>query len=87
MFKRLRNIYAASKFCPYILDGLKAKNAKQRTECMDEIGGMIRDYGLNVLQPNASANLKEMAKQIAERDTTVRNAALNAITEAYFKVI
>jgi len=30
--------------------------------------------------------LKEIAKQIADRDTGVRNAALNAVTEAYFKV-
>ena len=26
-----------------------------------------------------------MAKQIADRDTSVRNAALNAITETYFQ--
>ena len=28
----------------------------------------------------------QMAKQIADRDTKVRDAALNAITEAYFQV-
>ena len=86
MFKRLSQVYAVSKLCPYILDGIKSKNAKQRTECMDEIGHMIKEYGINVLQPSPAASMKEMAKQIAERDTAVRNAALNALTEGYFQV-
>lgn len=86
MFKRLRLVYPVSKLCPYILEGVKAKNAKQRTECLDDVGGMIRDYGINVLQPSPAVSMKEMAKQIADRDTTVRNAALNALTEAYFQV-
>jgi len=54
---------------------------------MDDIGSMIKDYGINVLQPSPAASMKEMAKQIAERDTAVRNAALNALTEAFFQVI
>lgn len=86
MFKRLRQVYPVSKLCPYILEGIKSKNAKQRTECLDDIGSMIRDYGINVLQPSPPTSMKEMAKQIADRDTAVRNAALNALTEAYFQV-
>ena len=86
MMKTLRQVYPVSKFCPYILEGIKSKNAKQRTECLDEVGSMIREYGVNVLQPSPAASMKEMAKQIADRDTKVRDAALNAITEAYFQV-
>lgn len=86
MFKRLRQVYSVSKFCPYILQGIQSKNAKQRSECLDDIGTMIREFGINVLQPSPAASMKEMAKQIADRDTSVRNAALNAITEAYFQV-
>ena len=86
MFKRLRQVYPVSKLAPYILEGVKSKNAKQRTECLDDIGNMIRDYGINVLQPSPASSMKEMAKQIADRDTQVRNAALNAVTEAYFQV-
>lgn len=37
-------------------------------------------------QPSPPIHLKEMAKLIADRDTSVRNAALNAITEAFFQV-
>ena len=87
MMKRLRQVYPVSKLCPYILEGIKSKNAKQRTECLDEVGSMIREYGVNVLQPSPPTNMKEMAKQIADRDTKVRDAALNAITEAYFQVL
>ena len=71
MFKRLRQIYPVSKLCPYILEGIKSKTAKQRTECLDDIGSMIREFGINVLQPSPAASMKEMAKQIADRDTAV----------------
>jgi hypothetical protein len=37
-------------------------------------------------QPSPPVHLKEIAKLIADRDTSVRNAALNAITEAFFQV-
>ncbi len=72
MFKRLRQVYPSSKLCPYILEGIKSKNAKQRAECLDDIGMMIREYGINVLQPSPPASLKEMGKQIADRDTAAR---------------
>ena len=68
------------------MQGLNTKNGKQRAECLDEIGLIIRDYGLGVLQPSATACLKELAKFIGERDAQVRNAAINAITEAFFQV-
>jgi len=89
MIKKLKTIhlfFQVSKLHPFLMDGLKSKNGKQRSECLDDIGSIIRDYGMAVLQPSAAASLKEMAKFIGERDTAVRNAALNAITEAFFQV-
>ena len=56
------------------------------SECLDDLGSMIKDYGINVLQPSPANSMKLMAKQIADRDKKVRDAALNAITEAYFQV-
>ena len=87
MFKRLRQVYPVSKLCPLIMEGIKSKNSKQRTECLDDIGNMIKDYGINVLQPSPATSMKEMAKQIAEKDSKVRDAAINALIEAYFQVI
>ena len=31
MFKRLRQVYPVSKLCPFIIEGISSKNAKQRT--------------------------------------------------------
>ena len=86
IFKYTCQIYPVSKFSPYLMDGLKNKNAKLRAECLDELGGMVKNYGMNVLQPTPAACLKEIAKSIADRDRAVRDGALNTITEAYFQV-
>ena len=48
-------------------------------------GCLIAGHGTGVAGAKPSEALKEMAKQIADRDTSVRNAALNAITETYFQ--
>jgi len=80
------NLYSATKLFPYLMNGLANKNAKLRTECLDELGQHIKNSGLEVCGGKPADSLKEIAKQIADRDTSVRNAALNAITEAYFKV-
>ena len=46
---------------------------------------MIAGYGTGVAGAKPSDAIKEMAKQIADRDNSVRNATLNAITETYFQ--
>ena len=86
IFQILSNVYPASKFSGYLMEGIKSKNAKQRTECLDHLGFMVQNYGSHVLQPTVSACLKEIAKQIGDRDNSVRNAALNCIAEVYFQV-
>ncbi len=70
----------------FLLSGLSSKNAKQRAECLDELCQLIRGFGSSVLQPTVAQNLKEIAKQISDRDNGVRNAALNCIAETYFQV-
>ena len=52
---------------------------------MEELGSLIEGYGISVCQPNPSVALKEVAKQIADRDNAVRSAALNCIVHAYFQ--
>jgi len=78
-------LYTPIKLFPYLMTGLANKNAKLRTECLEELGNHIRNSGLEVCGSQPASSLKEIAKQIADRDTSVRNAALNAVTEAYFK--
>ena len=54
-----------------------------QTECLEELGSLIEEFGITVCQPSPSVALKEVAKQIADRDNAVRNAALNCIVHAY----
>lgn len=81
LFRRLMKSYPASKLFVYFAEGLKSKNSKTRTECLEELGYLISMYGLNVCQPTPGKALPAIAAQIADRDNGVRNAALNAIVE------
>ncbi|XP_040572755.1 cytoskeleton-associated protein 5 [Lepeophtheirus salmonis] len=85
IFKIMSQVYAANKLVSFFMNGLLSKNSKQRTECLDELARLIKGYGISVLQPSPSNNLKEVAKQISDRDTSVRNAAMNTIAETYFQ--
>jgi len=53
-------------------------------ECLDELGYLIENYGISVCLPSPAVALKEVAKQISDRDNSVRNAALNCVVRAYF---
>uniref|UniRef100_A0AAQ4PNR4 Cytoskeleton associated protein 5 n=1 Tax=Gasterosteus aculeatus aculeatus TaxID=481459 RepID=A0AAQ4PNR4_GASAC len=76
-------VYPASKVFPFLMDGTKSKNSKQRAECLEELGCLIEGYGMNVCQPTAAKSLKEIAVHIGDRDTSVRNAALNTVVAVY----
>uniref|UniRef100_A0A672P2B4 TOG domain-containing protein n=1 Tax=Sinocyclocheilus grahami TaxID=75366 RepID=A0A672P2B4_SINGR len=79
----LCKVYAASKVFPFLMEGTKSKNSKQRSECLEELGCLIENFGMNVCQPTPAKALKEIAVHIGDRDTTVRNASLNTVLAAY----
>uniref|UniRef100_A0A8D0DHF2 Cytoskeleton associated protein 5 n=1 Tax=Sander lucioperca TaxID=283035 RepID=A0A8D0DHF2_SANLU len=79
----LCKVYPASKVFPFLMDGTKSKNSKQRAECLEELGCLIEGYGMNVCQPTPAKSLKEIAIHIGDRDTSVRNAALNTVVAVY----
>ncbi|NXD20508.1 CKAP5 protein, partial [Spelaeornis formosus] len=83
ILNRMCLIYPASKMFPFIMEGTKSKNSKQRAECLEELGCLVESYGMNVCQPTPGKALKEMAIHIGDRDNTVRNAALNTIVTVY----
>lgn len=83
LLRLICEIYPYTKVFIYIMDGLKSKNARQRTECLDELGYLIERYGVNVCQPSPQVALKEIARHISDRDNSVRNAALNCVVQAY----
>ncbi|XP_063045140.1 cytoskeleton-associated protein 5-like [Engraulis encrasicolus] len=83
IMRSLCNVYPASKIFPFLMDGTKSKNSKQRAECLDELGSLITSFGMNVCQQAGNKSLKEIASHIGDRDTSVRNAALNTVVTAY----
>ncbi|XP_017478345.1 PREDICTED: cytoskeleton-associated protein 5 isoform X2 [Rhagoletis zephyria] len=84
LLRQILLVYPYTKVFVYVMDGLKSKNARQRTECLDELGYLIENYGLTVCQPSQQVALKEIARHISDRDNSVRNAALNCVVQAYF---
>lgn len=52
-------------------------------ECLEELGLLIEGNGMNVCQPTPAKCLKEIAVHISDRDTSVRNAALNTVVAVY----
>ena len=52
-------------------------------ECLEELGYLIESYGMNVCQPSPPKAMKEIAGQIADRDNSVRSAALNTLVQGY----
>ncbi|XP_006896776.1 PREDICTED: cytoskeleton-associated protein 5 isoform X2 [Elephantulus edwardii] len=83
ILNRMCLVYPASKMFPFIMEGTKSKNAKQRAECLEELGCLVESYGMNVCQPTPGKALKEIAIHIGDRDNAVRNAALNTIVTVY----
>jgi cytoskeleton-associated protein 5 len=83
LLRQICLVYPFSKVFAYLMDALKSKNARQRTECLDELGYLIETYNLSVCQPTPQHALKEIARQIGDRDNSVRSAALNCIVKAH----
>ncbi|XP_014276098.1 protein mini spindles [Halyomorpha halys] len=84
ILKQISIVYPVNKQFFYVMEGLKSKNARQRSECLEQLGWLIENYGISVCNPSPAGALKEIAKLIADRDVSVRNAALNCVMTAYF---
>ncbi|XP_065911273.1 cytoskeleton-associated protein 5-like isoform X2 [Dysidea avara] len=83
LFGQLCCVYPPGKLFTYLVDGLKSKNARQRTECLEELGILIQNNGMVVCQPTPQKAVQVIAQQISDRDTNVRNAALNTLVVVY----
>ena len=76
-------IHSNQKIFEEILQGVKSKNSRCRTECLKHCGEMIAEHTLSVLGPPKAMALKDIAAQISDRDQNVRSAALNALVEVH----
>ncbi|MFH4974191.1 hypothetical protein AB6A40_000900 [Gnathostoma spinigerum] len=78
----ITEIVSPAKMFPYVLDGLKTKNSRQRMECLQILEQMIDTTGLAATTvPGPS--LKQIAACIGDRDNGVRSAAINTIMAAW----
>lgn len=83
LLNQITSVFPVSRLSVYVMEGIKSKNARQRAECLEVMGAMIEQFSITVCQPSPAACLKEIAKQISDRDNSVRNAALNCVVQAY----
>ncbi|THU43931.1 hypothetical protein C4D60_Mb02t02050 [Musa balbisiana] len=81
MMKQIVIIYSASKFLPYILEGLRSKNNRTRIECVDFVEYLIDHYGAEI--GGQLKCLQLVAGLTSERDGEIRKAALNTMATAY----
>ncbi|BGP46329.1 hypothetical protein JCM10450v2_002171 [Rhodotorula kratochvilovae] len=82
IFKAICSVYPFSKVFSTILEhGLDNKNARVRSECIDELGQLYARHGVNV-HPISQALLR-IASFIGKPDATTRTAALHAIGAVY----
>lgn len=80
IFRQVCRIYPASKLFMLFMEGLRNKNSRTRAECLDELATLLSRNGLSVLQ--AGRHLPAIGLLIADRDSHVRNAALNVCVQA-----
>lgn len=81
----LCRIYPPSKMFNWLLESVaSSKNAKARAECLEEVGSLIQQKGVEIMLPNKALPL--IAVHIGDRDAGVRNAALSAIAQAYILI-
>ncbi|EGD82847.1 hypothetical protein PTSG_03479 [Salpingoeca rosetta] len=84
VLRTLPQVYTGNRLFSYLLDGLKSKNARQRTGCLVAMNHMLSKSGMTVLeQIGAPKALKTVTKQVADRDHSVRSAALDFLVTAH----
>ena len=79
LFRQLCRIYPASKLFTHLIDGLKSKGAKTRSECLEEMHCLLSRNGLSVLIPVKHVPI--IGTMVGDRDAGVRSAALNVLVQ------
>ncbi|CAM6047665.1 unnamed protein product [Sphagnum compactum] len=77
----LCHIYPPSKVFAYVVEGLRSKNNRTRVECVDAIGYMVEEYGIEII--GSTKCLQSIAGFIVERDSEIRKAALSTLAVSY----
>ncbi|KAL0571687.1 hypothetical protein V5O48_010274 [Marasmius crinis-equi] len=85
IIQSLPKVYAYSRIFQLLLDyGLKSKVAKTRQGSLDELGNLLKKYGMTACEPPKAFPV--IASMIADKDSAVRKSALGTISEGYVLV-
>ncbi|KAG7092429.1 hypothetical protein E1B28_008785 [Marasmius oreades] len=85
IIQSLPKIYAYSRVFHLLLDhGLKSKVAKTRQGALDELGNLLKKYGMTACEPTKAFPV--VASMISDKDSAVRKSALGTISEGYVLV-
>uniref|UniRef100_A0A1I7UF87 Cytoskeleton-associated protein 5 n=1 Tax=Caenorhabditis tropicalis TaxID=1561998 RepID=A0A1I7UF87_9PELO len=77
----LTDIVGPLKMTPMLLDALKSKNARQRSECLLVIESYILRTGIGPLKSLTVERI--VAPLVGDKDTNVRNAAINVLVACF----
>eukprot|EP00898_Chlorokybus_atmophyticus_P007131 jgi/Chlat1/7419/Chrsp6S09189 len=80
VIRHLYLLYPTSKLATFLSAGLSSKNNRTRVECCEELGWMMERHGIEVCP---SKTLPLVLGIVSERDTTLRNSALNTLAVVY----
>ena len=76
-------IHPAEKVFASVVNGVNSKNAKSKFECIEELGALIVDFGIEIA---SAKDIKLISKQVNSADNNVRSAAVVTLSEV-FKII
>ena len=77
------HIYTTSKIYMFISVGLISRNSKQKVDCIEVLGELIREQGTGVCTPTPQKAIETIAKSISDADNKTKNAALNCMIYVY----
>jgi hypothetical protein len=83
LMKVVRRIYPANKFAPFVMEGLKSKNQRSRTECLNELARLISDTGISVV---GKKGLQEVVKHASAPQKDIRDAGVSVIMAVHVKM-
>ncbi|KAL0071435.1 hypothetical protein AAF712_001292 [Marasmius tenuissimus] len=85
IIQSLPKVYAYSRIFQLLLEhGLKSKVAKTRQGSLDELGNLLKKYGMTTCEPSKAFPV--IASMISDKDSSVRKSALGTISEGYVLV-
>ncbi|KAH9951330.1 ARM repeat-containing protein [Amylocystis lapponica] len=81
----LPKVYAYSRVFQLLLEhGLKSKVAKTRQGTLDELGGLLKRFGVGACEPSKA--FPAIASTISDKDPQVRKSVLATLSEGYVLV-